>query len=159
MRELGHSASRAACSWPKWHGAQWFPRRQTPHTEVLLLVWWQHETFLYSKKVSSLLTAQRLLWNNPWCAGKHSHWNQQPSVWALNKTRGASPARVLGRWGLFCRQNLRHELNTALPYEWVIIGHVKQSSRVTVGFIMRDWFHNTNYVSPGDEGKTQGFCL
>lgn len=42
-----------------------------------------------------------------------------------------------------------------LPYERVIIGHMKQRRRVTVGFIMRDGFDNTNYFSPEDEGKTE----
>lgn len=70
-----------------------------------------------------------------------------------------SPADVLCSWALSCRQNLSHELNTAVPYEGVIIGHVKQRGRVAVGFIMRDWLHNTNYGSPGEEATTQGFCL
>lgn len=37
---------------------------QEAHTDVLLQVRWQHEASLLSKRLSSLLTAQRLLWSS-----------------------------------------------------------------------------------------------
>lgn len=69
-----------------------------------------------------------------------------------------SPVGVLGSRGLLCTQNVSYELSTELPYEWVIIGHMKQRCSIAISFIMREWFNNANYFSPGDEAKTEDFC-
>lgn len=106
MRWLGHRGTsrvtcfRAACARPKWQwcGARCLPKRQARCTDVLAPVWWQHEASLFGNKFSSLLAAQRLLWNSPWCSQKKFHWNQWPSVRTLNKIRLSwdSPVDVLG---------------------------------------------------------------